>query len=204
MKTLILIDVQNDFMSGGPLEVPLANAVIPVINKIQVNFDLVLATQDWHPKDHKSFASNHFQRKPFEKIKLHGLPQTLWPDHCIQGSEGAKLHKDIDSNRIAAIFRKGMDPEIDSYSGFYDNNHTSGTGLSGYLKEKAITEIHICGLAADICVYYTILDSILEGFSTVLVEDASRPLYSDKFDDIKCELAKLSVRILTSNELNLH
>jgi len=204
MKTLILIDVQNDFMSGGPLEVPMANEVIPVINKILVNFDLVLATQDWHPKDHKSFASNHSDRKPFEKIKLHGIPQTLWPDHCIQGSEGAKLHKDIDSNRIATIFRKGMDPEIDSYSGFYDNNHASSTGLSGYLKEKAITEIHFCGLAADICVYYTILDSILEGFSAVLVEDASRPLYSDKFDDIKCELAKLGVRILTSNELNLH
>ena len=204
MKTLILIDVQNDFMSGGPLEVPLANEVIPVINKIQVNFDLVLATQDWHPKDHKSFASNHFGSKPFEKIKLHGVLQTLWPDHCIQGSEGAKLHKDIDSDRIAAIFRKGMDPEIDSYSGFYDNNHTLSTGLSGYLKEKAITEIHFCGLAADICVYYSILDSILEGFSTVLVEDASRPLYPDKFDDVKCELAKLGVRILTSKELNMH
>lgn len=204
MKTLILIDVQNDFMSGGPLEVPLANEVIPVINKIQVNFDLVLATQDWHPKDHKSFASNHFGSKPFEKIKLHGVLQTLWPDHCIQGSEGAKLHKDIDSDRIAAIFRKGMDPEIDSYSGFYDNNHTLSTGLSGYLKEKAITEIHFCGLAADICVYYSILDSILEGFSTVLVEDASSPLYPDKFDDVKCELAKLGVRIITSKELNMH
>jgi len=201
MKTLILIDVQNDFMSGGPLEVPSANEVIPVINKIQVNFDLVLATQDWHPKDHKSFASNHFDRNPFEKIKLNGMLQTLWPDHCIQGSEGAKLHKDIDSDHIAAIFRKGMDPEIDSYSGFYDNNHTSGTGLSGYLKEKAITEIHICGLAADICVYYSILDSILEGFSTVLVEDASRPLYPDKFDDMKCELAKLGVHITTSDRL---
>jgi len=201
MKTLILIDVQNDFMSGGPLEVPSANEVIPVINKIQVNFDLVLATQYWHPKDHKSFASNHFDRNPFEKIKLNGMLQTLWPDHCIQGSEGAKLHKDIDFNHIAAIFRKGMDREIDSYSGFYDNNHTSSTGLSGYLKEKAITEIHICGLAADICVYYTILDSILEGFSTVLVEDASRPLYPDKFDDMKCELAKLGVHITTSDRL---
>jgi nicotinamidase/pyrazinamidase len=203
MKTLVLIDVQNDFMSGGPLEVPLANDVIPVINKIQVSFDLVLATQDWHPKNHKSFASNHFERKPFEKIKLNGIFQTLWPDHCIQGSEGAELHKDIDSNRIAAIFRKGMDPEIDSYSGFYDNNHTSGTGLSGYLKEKGLTEIHFCGLAADICVYYTILDSILEGFSAVLVEDASRPLYPDKFDDVKCELAKLGVRIVTSRDLGL-
>ena len=201
MKTLILIDVQNDFMSGGPLEVPMANEIIPVINKMQVRFDLVLATQDWHPKDHKSFASNHFEKNPFEKIKLHDIPQTLWPDHCIQGSEGAELHKDIDANRIAAIFRKGMNPEIDSYSGFYDNNHTSGTGLSGYLKEKAITEIHFCGLAADICVYYTILDSILEGFSAVLVEDASRPLYPDKFDDVKCELAKLGVLITASDRL---
>jgi nicotinamidase/pyrazinamidase len=201
MKTLILIDVQNDFMSGGPLEVPLANEVIPVINKIQVNFDLVLATQDWHPKNHKSFASNHFDTKPFEKIKLHGIDQTLWPDHCIQGSKGAELHKDIDSDRIAAIFRKGMDPEIDSYSGFYDNNHATGTGLSGYLKEKEITEIHFCGLAADICVYYSILDSILAGFSTVLVEDASRPLYPDKFDDVKCELAKLGARITSSDRL---
>jgi nicotinamidase/pyrazinamidase len=204
MKTLVLIDIQNDFMSGGPLEVPMANEIIAVINKIQVNFDLVLATQDWHPKDHKSFASNHFGRKPFEKVRLHGMLQTLWPDHCIQGSEGAKLHNDIDSNLIAAIFRKGMDPEIDSYSGFYDNNHTSSTGLSGYLKEKAITEIHFCGLAADICVYYTILDSIMEGFSAVLVEDASRPLYPDKFDDVKCELAKMGVHIITSNEIGMH
>jgi nicotinamidase/pyrazinamidase len=204
MKTLVLIDIQNDFMSGGPLEVPGANEIIAVINKIQVSFDLVLSTQDWHPKDHKSFASNHFERKPFEKVRLNGVLQTLWPDHCVQGSEGAKLHSDIDSNRIAAIFRKGMDPEIDSYSGFYDNNHTSGTGLSGYLKEKAITELHFCGLAADICVYYTILDSLMEGFSAVLVEDASRPLYPDKFDDIKCELAKLGVRITTSNGIGVH
>ena len=201
MKTLIMIDVQNDFMPGGPLAVPGGDMIVPVINRIQSHFDLVLATQDWHTVTHKSFASNHFGTKPFDRIVLHGTLQTLWPDHCIQGSEGAKLHKDIDFNHIAAIFRKGMDREIDSYSGFYDNNHTSSTGLSGYLKEKAITEIHICGLAADICVYYTILDSILEGFSTVLVEDATRPLYPDKFDDVKCELAKLGVHIITSDRL---
>ena len=204
MKTLIIIDVQNDFMPGGHLEVSHGNQIVPVINKIQGYFDLVLATQDWHPKEHKSFASNHFGKKPFDRMTLNGVQQTLWPDHCIQGSHGAELHKDIESNRIAAIFRKGMDPEIDSYSGFYDNNHELTTGLSGFLKEKGVTEIHFCGLAADICVYYTILDSILEGFTSVLVEDASQPLYPDKFDDVKCELAKLGVLIITSNELGVH
>ena len=201
MKTLILVDVQNDFMPGGPLPVPEGNLIVPVINQVQGYFDLVVATQDWHPKNHRSFASNHFNKKTYDSIVLHGMQQTLWPDHCIQGSSGADLHKDIEPNRIAAIFRKGMDPEIDSYSGFFDNNHQLSTGLSGYLKEKGISEVHFCGLAADICVYYSILDSILEGFSATLIEDSSRPLFPDKFDDIKCELAKLGVRIITSNEL---
>ena len=202
MKTLIIIDVQNDFMPGGPLAVPQGNEIVPVINRIQNYFDLVVATQDWHPLNHKSFASNHFEKKPFDSIVLHGVQQTLWPDHCVQGSAGAEFHTDMESNRIATIFRKGMDPEIDSYSGFHDNNHQLSTGLAGYLKEKGVTEVHFCGLAADICVYYTILDSILEGFSATLIEDASRPLYPDKYDDIKCELAKLAVRIITSHELN--
>jgi nicotinamidase/pyrazinamidase len=201
MKTLIIIDVQNDFMPGGPLEVPQGNMIVPVINKVLGYFDLVIATQDWHPKKHKSFASNHPGKKPFDKIVLKGAQQTLWPDHCIQGSPGAELHKDIESERIAAIFRKGMDPEVDSYSGFYDNNHQSSTGLAGYLKEKGTSEIHFCGLAADICVYYTILDSVLEGFSAKLIEDASRPLYSEKFNDIKYNLTSLGVHIINSNEL---
>ena len=114
-----------------------------------------------------------------------------------RGSKGAELHKDLETDRIAAIFRKGMDPEVDSYSGFYDNNHQLSTGLAGYLKEKGASEIYFCGLAADICVYYSILDSILEGFSATLIEDASRPLYPDKFDDIKCELAKLEFVLST-------
>jgi nicotinamidase/pyrazinamidase len=201
MKTLILIDVQNDFMPGGPLAVPGGNKIIPVINRIMERFDLVVATQDWHPQNHSSFASNHFGRKPFDKMVLNGAHQTLWPDHCVQGSKGAELHPDINSLRIAALFRKGMDPEVDSYSGFYDNNHQLSTGLSGYLKDKGISELHFCGLAADICVYYSILDSILEGFYATLIEDASSPLYPDKFDDIKCELAKSGVHIIKSHEL---
>lgn len=202
MKTLIIIDVQNDFMPGGPLEVPFGDLIVPVINRILDNYDLVLATQDWHPENHKSFASNHFGTKPFDKIVLHDQLQILWPDHCIQGTAGAEIDKNIKSDKIATIFRKGMDPEVDSYSGFYDNNHKLSTGLAGYLKEKGVTEIHFCGLAADICVYNSILDSIREGFYATLVEDASRPLYPDKFDDIKCELAKLGVRIIESNELH--
>ena len=202
MKTLIIIDVQNDFMPGGSLEVPHGNMVVPVINKVQSYFDLVVATQDWHPKNHKSFASNHYGKKSFDKMVINGVLQTLWPDHCIQGSSGAELHHDIDPDRIAAIFRKGMDPEVDSYSGFFDNNRQLYTGLAGYLKEKGTSEIYFCGLASDICVYYTILDSIQEGFSATLIEDASRPLYVEKFDDIKCEIAKLVVHIINSSELN--
>jgi nicotinamidase/pyrazinamidase len=201
MKTLVIIDVQNDFMPGGPLEVPQGDAIVPIINKVQGYFDLVVATQDWHPENHTSFASSHLNKKPFDKIVLRGLQQILWPDHCIVGSSGAELHNDLESNRFAAIFRKGMDSEVDSYSAFFDNNHQLSTGLSGYLRDKGTADVHFCGLAADICVYYSILDSMLEGFSATLIEDASRPLLPDKFDDIKCELAKRGVRINTSNEL---
>lgn len=201
MKTLIIIDVQNDFMPDGPLAVSHGDLIVPVINSIQKNFDLVVATQDWHPQNHRSFASNNEGKEPFDQILLHNIQQILWPDHCVQGTAGAELHPDLDLIKIAAIFRKGMNPEIDSYSGFYDNNHKLSTGLAGYLKEKRVTEVYFCGLAADICVYYSILDSILEGFSAILIEDASRPLFPDKFDDIKCELAKLGVRIVNSNEL---
>jgi nicotinamidase/pyrazinamidase len=201
MKTLLIIDVQNDFLGGGSLEVPGSNVIVPVINQIQDSFDLVVATQDWHPEDHKSFASNQPGKKPFETIMLHGLSQTLWPDHCIQGSRGAELHQTLNTGRIAAIFRKGMDPEIDSYSAFFDNNHQLSTGLGGYLKEKGAMEIHFSGVAADICVYYSILDSILEGFTAVLVEDATKPLYTEKFDEMKCELVKLGVKITTSSQI---
>jgi nicotinamidase/pyrazinamidase len=201
MNTLVIIDVQKDFMPGGALAVPYGDTIVPVINKVQSYFDLVLATQDWHPKNHKSFAYMHAAKKPFDRMILHGINQTLWPDHCVQGTDGAEFHSSLLTNNFAAIFRKGMDPEVDSYSGFYDNNHQLSTGLSGYLKDKGAIKLFFCGLAADICVYYTILDSILEGFSATLIEDASCPLYPDKFDDVKCELAKLGVHIINSNEL---
>ena len=201
MKALVIVDVQNDFMPGGSLEVPQGDMIVPLINKLQKYFDLVVATQDWHPQNHKSFASNHSNKKPFEEIDLQGMKQTLWPDHCVQGSIGAEFHPDLETNKIAAIFRKGMDPEIDSYSGFYDNDHQKSTGLSGYLKDKGITELHFCGLAADICVYHTIKDSLKEGFSATLIEDASRSLNNDAFTSIKSELTNMGVRIINSHEI---
>ena len=201
MKALLLVDVQNDFMPGGSLEVPYGAMIVPLINRLQKYFELVVATQDWHLQNHKSFASNHSNKKPFDKINLNGIIQILWPDHCVQGTKGAEFHPDLEINKIAAIFRKGMDPEIDSYSGFYDNGHQISTGLSGYLKEKGITELHFCGLAADICVYYTIKDAIKLGFSATLIEDASRPLSIDGFNSIKKELTDMGVRIIGSHEV---
>jgi len=200
MKALLLVDVQNDFMPGGSLEVPHGDIIVPLINRLQKYFDLVVATQDWHPQNHKSFASNNSNKKPFDEINLHGMKQILWPDHCVQGSKGAEFHPGLEINKIAAIFRKGMDTEIDSYSGFYDNSHQISTGLSGYLKEKKITELHFCGLATDICVYYTIKDAIKLGFSATLIEDASCPLSIDVFNSIKNELIKMGVRIINSHE----
>lgn len=201
MKILILVDVQNDFMPGGRLEIKQADQIVPVINRIQKQFDLVVATQDWHPQNHQSFASNHPGKKPFDRIQLQGTEQILWPDHCVQGSGGAAFHRDLETNRIAAIFRKGMNPEIDSYSGFYDNNHEVSTGMSGYLSEKGATEVYFCGLASDICVFHTIRDAIQEGFQAILIEDASQPLDPMNFIKMKEELTNWGAKIIHSSEI---
>ena len=176
MKALIIVDIQYDFLPAGQLAVPAGDEIIPRINKLQSDYDLVVATQDWHPVGHKSFASSHAGQEPFSTIALNGLEQSLWPDHCVQGTNGAEFSKALDGNRIAAIFRKGMDPEIDSYSGFYDNGRLKSTGLSGYLKEHGVTEVHLCGLAADFCVYYTGMDSLAEGFETYIIADATKAI----------------------------
>lgn len=198
MKTLIIIDVQNDFMPGGSLEVAGGDAIVPVINHIAGDFDLVLATQDWHPPNHQSFASNQVGKKTFEKIQLHGIEQVLWPDHCVQSSVGAEFHPQLNTAPIEAIFRKGMDPEVDSYSGFYDNGHQKSTGLAGYLREKKAVELYFCGLAADICVYYSIKDALKEGFSCWLVEDAVRPLDANHYKQLKKELLQEGVKVIRS------
>ena len=155
MHSLILVDIQNDFVPGGRLAVPEGDAIIPLANSLQKAFGLVVATQDWHPQSHKSFASNHPGKKPFDLIDLHGLEQVLWPDHCVQGSDGAAFHSALDIKRVEAMFRKGMDSEIDSYSGFYDNGMRKSTGLAGYLRERKVRKVFVCGLAADYCVAYT-------------------------------------------------
>lgn len=198
MKTLIIVDVQNDFIPGGALAVPQGNEVIPVINQLQEKFDLVVATQDWHPQEHASFASNHPGKQPFEKIELLGMEQVLWPDHCVQGTGGAEFSPALRSEQIETVFRKGMDPKIDSYSGFYDNGHKKNTGLAGYLRQKGAEELFVCGLAGDYCVYYTIRDGLGEGFAVTLIEDATRPLDKEGFELVKKDIRERGGRISNS------
>jgi nicotinamidase/pyrazinamidase len=201
MKTLVIVDAQIDFMPGGALEVKQGDKIIPVINKILPKFELVVATQDWHPSNHKSFAVNHEGKKEFEVIELNGLEQKLWPSHCVQGTKGADFHPDLETGPIEAIFRKGMDPEIDSYSGFYDNGHKKITGLSGYLKERGAVDLYFCGLAADICVYFTLLDALKEDFKATLIEDAAVPLIPEGFDEIRRDIVSNGGRISNSEEV---
>lgn len=180
MKALVIVDLQYDFLPGGALEVTQGDEIIPLVNTIQHQYDLIVATQDWHPSNHKSFASQHSGREIFESIDLNGLQQTLWPDHCVQGSHGASLTEELDQHRVEAVFRKGLDPEIDSYSGFFDNGKRRNTGLHGYLQDRNITEVHVCGLAADFCVYYTALDALDLGYRTAIVTKATKAI--DKTD----------------------
>jgi len=201
MKALILIDVQNDFIPGGSLAVPEGNKVVEIANKIQDNFDLILATQDWHPENHISFAKNHEGKKEFEEIKLGDLNQTLWPNHCVQNTKGAEFHPDLKTDKIEAIFRKGTDPKIDSYSAFFDNAHLKNTGLSGYLKEKGVKTIYFMGLAGDICVYFSIKDALDFGFDCVMIEDGSKPLNAETFAKQKEELTAKGVKYINSEEL---
>jgi nicotinamidase/pyrazinamidase len=198
MKALLVIDVQNDFVPGGALAVPAGDEIIPLLNQLQPRFDLVVATQDWHPGGHKSFATSHKGQKVFDQIELHGLPQVLWPDHCVQGTPGAELHPALDTKRIEAIFRKGTNPEIDSYSGFYDNGHQKSTGLADYLRGKGATQVYVAGLAGDYCVYFSAKDALQEGFDTFLIEDATRAISTEGFAAAKEDLRNLGGHIVQS------
>lgn len=170
---LILVDVQNDFCPGGSLPVPGGFDVIPVINTLQPLFELIIATKDWHPKDHSSFAVNH-GKQPYETIELDGMTQVLWPAHCIQNSKGAEFVRGLNTSKIAEIFYKGVDSAIDSYSGFFDNGHKRDTGLGDYLKQRGIKEVYVVGLATDYCVKWTALDAKGFGFDTTVILDACR------------------------------
>jgi nicotinamidase/pyrazinamidase len=203
MKALILVDIQNDFCPGGALAVTDGDAVVPLANRLMDTVDLVVATQDWHPANHGSFASNNPGKQVFTMGDLAGLPQVMWPDHCVQWTGGAQFHPGLDTKRIARIFPKGTDPTIDSYSGFFDNGKRKATGLGDWLKAKGVTEVLICGLATDYCVKATAIDAVQLGFRTVLVEDACRGVAMAP-DHIPAALAAMrdaGVQITTSDAL---
>ena len=201
MKALLLVDIQNDFIPGGALPVPDGDAIIPVVNDLMSYFDLVVATQDWHPQNHGSFASNHPGKKVYDVIELNGLQQILWPDHCVQGSKGADFAPGLNTNPVEAIFRKGTDPGIDSYSGFFDNGRKKSTALADYLRGRQIDEVYVVGLAGEFCVNFTILDAVDQGFKTYLIEDGTRPLNKDDFEKAKANMKAKGVGIITSNEI---
>jgi len=203
MKALIIVDIQNDFLPGGALAVPDGDAIIPIANKLQSAFPLVAATQDWHPANHGSFAASHPGKKVYEQIALNGLPQTLWPVHCVQNKPGAALAAGLKQDRIARIFQKGTHAGIDSYSGLFDNGHRNSTGLGGWLKEEGVTEVFVCGLATDYCVKFTALDAMQFGFKTYLVEAACRGVNIQP-DDVKnavAEMKRAGVIVVQSSDI---
>ena len=203
MKALLLIDLQIDFCPGGALAVPEGNLVIPLANELMEHFELVVATQDWHPANHKSFAANHPWRKPGQLIDLNGLEQVLWVIHCVQNTFGAALHPQLNQQGIHAIFQKGTDPEIDSYSGFFDNGHRKKTDLDDFLKSKGVEEVYLMGLATDYCVKFTALDAVDLGYKTFLIEDGCRGinLQEDDIENALKEMKEKGVTILNSKKM---
>lgn len=176
MDVLIVVDVQNDFCPGGGLAVPDGDAVVPAINRLIAAHDHVVVTQDWHPAGHSSFASQHPGRAPFERIEAAYGPQVLWPDHCVQGTPDAALHKDLDLPTAQVIIRKGYRKAMDSYSAFDEADHKTSTGLAGYLKQRGIRRVFVTGLATDFCVAWTAMDARRLGFETWVIEDATRAI----------------------------
>ena len=174
MKALLVVDIQNDFLPGGALAVAHGDQVIPLANRLQAQFDLVVATQDWHPPDHGSFAANHPGKRPGDIIELNGQRQILWPVHCVQNTPGAAFGPGLNTSGFAQVFRKGTDPSIDSYSGFFDNGHRKATGLGDFLKGRKVTDVFLAGLTTDYCVRFTALDALSLGFRTYVIQEACR------------------------------
>ena len=202
-SALLIVDVQNDFLPGGALAVSEGDEVIPVINDLQEKFNFIVATQDFHPSDHGSFAANHEGKKPGEFIKLAGLSQILWPVHCVEGSEGAEFHEDLNPIRWKAIFQKGKNPEVDSYSGFFDNARRGDTGLGDFLQNEGIMNVFVTGLAQDYCVKFTALDSVSLGFKTYLITDATKAVNLNAEDGDKAldELKNAGVILIESSAI---
>jgi len=208
MRALLVVDIQLDFMPGGALAVPEGDAIIEPIRKLMRSgfFEPIVATQDWHPAGHISFASAHPGRSPFETIELYGHEQVLWPDHCVQGTPGAALQANLEWERVSAIIRKGTDPKVDSYSGFRNNwnerQQRPPTGLGGYLTERGINDIYICGLARDFCVKWTAQDAVDLGFHTSIIWDCTRPVDPSTDDSVHEALGAYGAQILESTDLS--
>ncbi len=202
-RALILVDIQNDFLPGGALAVPHGDQVVPVANRVARQFDLIVATRDWHPANHGSFASNHPGARIGDTVQLGGLDQIPWPVHCVENTPGAELSAQLDTGRISKIFTKGTDPEIDSYSGFFDNGHRQATGLSDFLRQQNTNEVYVMGLATDYCVKFTALDALQLGFETFLIEDGCRGVNLQPGDVSHAieEMRAAGVTIVTSDEL---
>lgn len=198
---LLVIDIQNDFCPGGALAVAEGDQIIPRVNALMDQFEVVVATQDWHPANHKSFASQH-GAEPFSMTEMPYGPQVLWPDHCVQGSQGAEFHADLQIDKADLIIRKGFRPEIDSYSAYFENDKTTVTGLAGYLKERGVADVVLAGLAADFCVYYSAIDAVTQGFGATLLLDCCRAIDLDgSLDAAMADMTAKGVAITESTRL---
>ncbi|SSC69576.1 unnamed protein product [Ciceribacter sp. T2.26MG-112.2] len=204
-KALLLIDIQNGFCPGGNLPVADGDKVVPVANALMNSghYDLIVASQDWHPANHGSFASQHPGKKPFDMGELNGQPQVLWPDHCVQGTADAEFHPGLDLSAIAHVQRKGENPAVDSYSAFRDNDRAALTGLAGYLKDKGVTELDLMGLATDYCVKFSALDAVdmLPGVTVRFIEDGSRGIDPDGVRAAFEEMKSAGVAIVSSRDV---
>jgi nicotinamidase/pyrazinamidase len=199
---LIVVDLQYDFCPDGALAVPRGDEVVPIVNRLAGNFRNVVLTQDWHPAGHLSFASAHPGRAPYDTIAMHYGLQVLWPDHCVQGTPGAAFHSGLHIPHTALVIRKGIDRTIDSYSALYENDRTTPTGLTGYLRERGIKRLFLAGLALDFCVRYSAEDAVREGFTVVVVEDACRAIdVQGSVAATRSSFAALSVACIAAREL---
>lgn len=201
MRALLVVDIQNDFCPGGSLAVPEGDVVIPLINDLAAHFSHVILTQDWHPPRHSSFASAHPEKQPFDTINMPYGEQILWPDHCVQGTNGAEFHADLDIDKAELIIRKGFRKEIDSYSAFFENDHETPTGLTGYLRERGIDTLYIAGLATDFCVHWSAVDGRKLGFEVCVVEDASRGIDTNgSMGEAMKRIHASGARVITADE----
>jgi len=199
---LLAVDIQDDFCPGGRLAVPRGDEVVPAINRLCETFRHVVLTQDWHPPGHLSFASSHPGRQPFEAIAAPYGPQELWPDHCVQGTPGAEFRRDLVAPHAELIVRKGFRREIDSYSAFYENDHATPTGLTGYLEERGFTRVFLAGLAFDFCVRYSAEDAHRGGFTAVVIEDACRGIdVNGSVAATRRALADIGAQVITADRI---